>query len=106
MMPRIPSDCPDCTAELVDKQLRHEDSCPLGRGCDEFREDDREWFEAHPFAARRFRPIHWAEVASLHHVGAIPPGGEVTAKVEVIKLGERVRARRFHNLLWIPEVAA
>ena len=91
--------CPDCAGRL---EGPHGPSCPLEAGWAATSAADRAWFEARPGVVRRRRSPSWAEIAALRAAGAwhgIP--GEVVGEVEVLRLAEDVRCRRFGGLLLV-----
>lgn len=53
--------CRDCSAVAADRQLRHDETCPLGRAIDVVVDEDRDWFRARPSATVRHRPLTVAE---------------------------------------------
>lgn len=83
--------CPDCGAIAVGSRMTHVETCPLDRGVNRVLDDDREWFEAHPGASVRVRPVTPAEVADLLAAGADRPTGDVI----VLNLAPGLRMRRF-----------
>lgn len=62
--------CPDCVAPLG----QHDPTCPALRALEERTDDDRAWFDAHPKAVFRMRPLHRGEVLQLHQAGVVVPG--------------------------------
>ena len=92
--------CPDCNRAFgEDGHLVHDKTCPLGLGYDEIQADDRAWFEQHPGATTRRRPVHWAEAADLRMMGMFPPFGDVVGEVVVTELAPGVRTKSFANVV-------
>lgn len=58
--------------------------------------DDRDWFDRHPGETVRWRSAAAGEFPPRvdDYRPDVPPGFEATLEVEVIKLGEGVRARQ------------
>lgn len=83
--------CPDCAAVAVGSRMAHAETCPLNRGVNLVLDEDRDWFEAHPDAAVRYRPVTPAEVADLLASGCSRPIG----RVMVVQLAPGLRSRRF-----------
>jgi hypothetical protein len=96
--------CTDCTAQRVDGDLVHNDTCPLGLGYDEIQADDRFWFALRPHEAERRRPAHWAEIAELRALGALPPGADVHGDVVVTRITDGIRAKRFDETYFVVRV--
>jgi hypothetical protein len=102
--------CPDCAAREIDGHLTHDDTCPLGLGCDEIQADDRFWFELGPSAVTRRRPPHWSEIADLRRLGLVPTDDEASrvsgtpvtiepqGDVVVTRIADGVRTRRFDDI--------
>lgn len=99
-------DCPDCTGVMnLKKMLRHDSTCPTGRGIDEMSEADREWFEAHPGETEYVRPLHWTERDQLIRSGDLNvprpvPGASLEGETLVMQARPGVRIRRFRSLWW------
>jgi hypothetical protein len=88
--------CPDCSGVAEGQRLTHDDTCPIGRGIDQVCADDREWFERHPLAEERWRPITPAEIVELRAMGAVAPDVDPTRwRVHITWLADGVRGRRF-----------
>ena len=83
--------CPDCAAQWDDHQLTHESSCPYGNGLDAVTQDDARWFEAHPGAHIRIRPVTHAEVVEWAHIDGVTVPAD--ADIEVYQLVPGIRFR-------------
>jgi hypothetical protein len=94
--------CPDCSATIVDNQLVHDSTCPLGISIDQRMAADRRWFEEHPRAKRRTRPITRVEVDELKAAGEIPEGWDASGPVMVTQLAPGVRTRNFSGIQMFP----
>lgn len=95
--------CPDCNRTVIDGELHHDDTCPLGLGYDEIQDDDRAWFERYRMFSTRCRPPHWTEVAELRAIGALPPVGFIGGEVVVTRLAPGVRTKSFGKLFCVIE---
>ena len=93
---------PDCGRTEVDRHLKHDATCPLGRALDDQSAADRQWFETHPSRRQRRRPITPAEIAELRWHGWLPDGGRVAGDVVVTQLRPGVRARSYGEVVcWV-----
>lgn len=91
--------CPDCALEPdADGVLAHADTCPLGRGIDQIRDEDRMWFALRPSLTERRRAAHWSEVAQMRHLGMVPEGAEVHGEVVVMAVSPGVRIKYMDGL--------
>jgi len=95
--------CPDCgrAPDLTGPTptLRHDASCPIGRGLDAATAGDRDYFLDNPGTTVRERPCSWAERAQQIALGATPAqlnGARVivTAVTPGFRLRRIVPARR------------
>ncbi len=84
--------CSDCNAVADGTNLRHDDTCPLGRDTDTAMADDARWFAAHPGATERRRPPTWSEVDMLKRA---PEGTTWHGDVVVSQIVPGIRVRRF-----------
>lgn len=91
--------CPDCTAVPTGQTMRHDETCPMGRDSDAQLADDAAWFEAHPEASERHRPVWLSEVWTLR--AALPPlpeGTEFAGEVIVRQVAPGVRFKDFNGV--------
>ena len=89
---RFPGPCPDCGAQFVDRQLRHEDTCPAADGLDAVTQDDARYFQDHPDEPVRVRPITPAEQIEWAHVDGIHVDAGARIVVHNIRPGFRTRS--------------
>ncbi len=91
--------CPDCTAVYAPRnQSRgHDESCWISRGVEEICDADRDWFERHPFATERRRPITRAEVAEMRGGGFPFDSAPDRWRVLVTQLAPGARTRHFYD---------
>lgn len=85
--------CPDCTA--VGPDLRHDDTCPVGRALDATGEQDRAWFDAHPDQRQRVRLVEGPERTYLQLAGCSVASA---AFVVVSQLAPGVRTRSYRGV--------
>ncbi|WP_454198220.1 hypothetical protein [Nocardia sp. Marseille-Q1738] len=92
-----PSPCPDCCAGPDGgRHLTHASTCPVGVGADRAMQDDREWFEKHPLARLRHRPLTHAESVELAHALGVPVAAAV-GEVTVTQVAPGLRVRMFNG---------
>ncbi len=87
--------CSDCGAVADGINLRHDDSCPIARDIDATMAEDRDWFESHPGATERRRPLTWAEREVLKAASPVPEGTPLRGNVVVRQIVPGVRTRHF-----------
>ena len=96
--------CVDCGATWSEASIVHADTCPIAVGIDRVAGADRIWFEAHPDADVRYRPIDPLEIIELRAVGSIPPQAtEITGQVTVTQWLPGIRLRSFAGIRWVIE---
>jgi hypothetical protein len=83
--------CPDCSAAVLNRRLKHDKTCPFGRALDAVTTADREWFVAHPFATMRHRVMEVVERTEFALAGYA--GTAVATHVQVIVLTSGLRMR-------------
>jgi hypothetical protein len=84
--------CPDCGAKFIDRELRHEGTCPAGNGLDAVTQDDARYFENHPDEQIRVRPITPAEIIEWAHIDGVHIGAGARIVVHNIRPGFRTRS--------------
>jgi len=87
--------CSDCGAVPDGSNLRHDDSCPIARDIDATMAQDRDWFESHPGATERRRPLTWAEREVLKAASPVPEGTTLHGNVVVRQVVPGIRTRHF-----------
>ncbi len=83
--------CPDCSAVAVDRELKHDPTCPLMLAIEAVVDADRDWFAAHPWATVRHRPLHAVERTEYGMFG-YSHAARMT-HTQVIQVGPGLRAR-------------
>lgn len=83
--------CTDCTAVVHDNELKHDETCPIGRALDTMTDNDRAYFEEHPDQTEYVRPFVPFEFPP-EVLDPVPFGYQ--RMVIVRKLGEGLRARQ------------
>ena len=84
--------CPDCGARFIDRQLRHEPTCPAGNGLDAVTQDDARYFDANPSHMLRVRPITPAEQIEWAHIDGVHVGAGARIVVHNVRPGFRTRS--------------
>lgn len=85
--------CPDCTAEGGSAgPAVHDETCWVSAGVEAACDGDRDWFDNHPGQGMYHRRISAAELAEVRMAAAAQP---LPTHVEVVRIAEGVRARRF-----------
>ena len=85
--------CPDCGAQRTRGGFVHAHACPVAVGVDRATDGDRRWFERHPRATERVRPVTWAEAAEME----MSLGWRPVGNVHVRQLRPGVRTRHFRE---------
>ena len=94
--------CSDCAAVVDGTDLRHDGSCPLGRDIDATMAADRDWFESHPGATERRRPLTWAERETLKAPSPVPEGATWRGNVVVYQVRPGIRLRSMAEVYATP----
>ncbi len=87
--------CSDCAAVGAGINLRHDGSCPLARDIDVTMADDGGWFDSHPGATERRRPLTWAEREMLKAASPVPEGTTLHGNAVVRQIVPGIRTRHF-----------
>lgn len=85
--------CPDCPANIDQSTgvLLHDDTCPLGLATDATCLDDRRWFDLHPEATVRCRPLFPMELAEFRAMDGDRLPGHRQVRVYAMLPGVRRR---------------
>lgn len=104
-VPAIP--CTECEPSIDGKIVTHEPMCAVAICIEDATQNDRRWFEAHPFSDHYYREITWGEATQLllhdekaqelarsNHLAAV-------GRVRVDHAREGVRFRRFPDVYFV-----
>lgn len=101
----LPGDlCAECHPAIDGKTIEHEPMCPVMISIDDATENDRIWFDEHPYADHYYRPIAWGEAAELALRATDPPKPSTTprlvpvVRVRVERVKDGIRLRRFDDV--------